>query len=48
MMEMELIQVMFVFMITMDLHGCKLEQILMEKQIPTVVACHSLYPLTAQ
>ena len=39
---------MFVFMIIMVLHGCKLEEILMEKQQVIRVGSQYLYPLTDQ
>ena len=48
MMEMDPILVMFVFMITMGLHGCKLEEILMEKQQMIEVVVMSLYLLMGQ
>ena len=48
MMEMDLTLVMFVFMIIMDLHGSKLEQILTEKQQVIIVVGQFLYLLTDQ
>ena len=48
MVEMELIQGMYVFMITMDLHGCRLEQTLMEKPKVITAVIHCLYLLTDQ
>ena len=48
MMEMDPIQGMFVFMIIMVLHGCKLGEILMEKQQVIRVVRQFLYPLTVQ
>ena len=48
MLEMDPILVMFVFMITMGLHGCKLEEILMEKQQMIEVVVMSLYLLMGQ
>ena len=48
MMEMDPTLVMFVFMITMVLHGCKWEQILTEKQHLIKVVKMFLYHLTVQ
>ena len=48
MMETELTQVMSVFTITVDLHGYRLEQILMGKQYRIKVAALFLYLLTDQ
>ena len=48
MMETEPTPVMFVFMIIMDLHGSKLEQILTEKQQVIIVVGQFLYLLTDQ
>ena len=48
MMEMELDQVMYVFTITMDRLGCKLEQTLMGKRQKTKVVNQFLYLLTDQ
>ena len=48
MMETELTPVMSVFMIIMDLHGCKLEQTLMGKQQMTLVVTQFPCLLTGQ
>ena len=49
MMQEEIMQAMFVFMIKMVLHGCKLEQKLMVKQqVITVVELLSSFPQMEQ
>ena len=48
MMEMDPVQGMYVFMIIMDLHGYKLDQILMEKQQVTGVVKRSTFPQMEQ
>ena len=48
MMETELTPVMSVFTVTMDLHGCKLDQTLMGKLQVIAVAFRFRYLLTAQ
>ena len=48
MMETELALVMSVFMIIMDLHGCKLDQTLTGKRQVTIAVGQFLYLLTDQ